>query len=363
MAARDAGRLSIDISWRSLYRVIVAAALIWIWLRLEGLLLVTLIAIVLAVTLEPAVEWLAVHHVPRWAGSSLLVLLLVATIGGFIYIASSELNEQAHVVGSRMREAVHAVIGGLPPAWVRAVAPERAASSIQPSIGTTGVRIFQSLVRALAYFALAAILTLYLLIEARVTVAWLLAFVPGNRRAQVQATATECRRVIGAYVLGNSLTSLFAAVFVFVAMSILHVPAALLLALLAGLCDFIPVLGFILSAIPAILLALTVSTQSAMIVVVVFLAYHAIENYFIGPRVYGDQLRLSNVAVVMAFAVGAELAGVVGALVALPFAAAYPAIERIWLRPSLGERVVHEHAAIQRDEEERDRHAPHHSTS
>ena len=57
---------------------------------------------------------------------------------------------------------------------------------------------------------------------------------------------------------------------------------------------------------------------------------------------------LSNIAIILAFVVGAELAGVVGALIALPIAAAYPAIERIWLRDKLGDQVVHEHRAIQR---------------
>ena len=71
-------------------------------------------------------------------------------------------------------------------------------------------------------------------------------------------------------------------------------------------------------------------------------------NYIIAPRVYGDRLKLSNVAVVLAFAVGAELGGVVGALIALPLAAAYPAIERIWLREKLGDDLVREHRAIER---------------
>ena len=88
----------------------------------------------------------------------------------------------------------------------------------------------------------------------------------------------------------------------------------------------------------------------AAIVGLLYVAYHTIENYLIAPWVYGDRLKLSNVAVVLAFAVGAELAGVVGALIALPIAAAYPAVERIWLRERLGEQVVQEHAAIEQRE-------------
>ena len=63
----------------------------------------------------------------------------------------------------------------------------------------------------------------------------------------------------------------------------------------------------------------------------------------IAPRVYGSRLRLSNVAVLIAFAIGAELGGVAGALLALPIAAIYPSIERNWLRGPLGEDVIQEH--------------------
>ena len=72
-----------------------------------------------------------------------------------------------------------------------------------------------------------------------------------------------------------------------------------------------------------------------------------VENYLIAPRAYGDRLKLSNVAVVLAFVVGAEVAGVIGALIALPVAAIYPSIEKIWLRETLPEDTVREHKAIE----------------
>jgi predicted PurR-regulated permease PerM len=77
-------------------------------------------------------------------------------------------------------------------------------------------------------------------------------------------------------------------------------------------------------------------------------AYHFIENYLIGPKIYGGRLRLSNVAVLIAFAIGAELGGVVGALLAMPIAATYPTIEKLWLRDQLGDDVVAEHEAVKR---------------
>jgi predicted PurR-regulated permease PerM len=76
--------------------------------------------------------------------------------------------------------------------------------------------------------------------------------------------------------------------------------------------------------------------------------HHLLENYVIEPRIYGGRLQLSNVAVLVAFAIGAELGGVVGALLAMPIAATYPTIEKLWLRDQLGDDVVAEHEAVRR---------------
>lgn len=347
MPAGARRRFSIDISWRTIFKVLAAAALVWCWLQLVQFFLLLTVAALLAVTLNPLVERLQRRGLPRWGASTVVVLALLVVIVGFAVFASAQLSGQAKLVGTQLLNAEQEVLNRIPQGF-RQLSGENPAAALQSYIGPFIVRVTQGLTGALIVFALAGILTLYLLIEGSATYAWLLAFVPDARRPKVNQTAAECQRVIFGYVAGNVATSVFALVFVLIALSVLKVPAALLLAVLAGVFDFIPVLGFILSALPAIVLAMTVSGATALIVLALYVAYHTVENYLIAPLVYGDRLKLSNVAVVVAFAVGAELAGVVGALIALPMAAAYPAIERIWLRDSLGEQVVQEHHAIER---------------
>jgi predicted PurR-regulated permease PerM len=80
-------------------------------------------------------------------------------------------------------------------------------------------------------------------------------------------------------------------------------------------------------------------------------AYNAVETYYISPKVYGNQLRLSSLAVILAFAIGAELGGVIGALVALPIAAMYPTIETIWLADRLAPEVTADHRRIEHTKE------------
>jgi predicted PurR-regulated permease PerM len=342
-------RVAVEIPWRTLFKLIAAVALVWIWLQIYQLVLLVVVAVLLAVTLDPVVGWVQRRGLPRWGAATAVGVAILVLIAGFLVLTWSSLSNQAHYLGQRLPEFEHHLIERLPPMVRNAIGMKGSGSSeVQQVVMPYALRFVRSLTSAIVVFALAFILTVYLLIEGRRTYAWLVAFVPRNKRAKVEQTAAESQEVIFGYVAGNVATSVFATVFVLVVLSILKVPAALLLAVLAGICDFIPVLGFILSAAPALLLALTVSPATALAVAICYIAYHFVENYLIAPRVYGDRLKLSNVAVVLAFAVGAELGGVIGALIALPLAAAYPAIERIWLRQELGDELVREHRALEK---------------
>ncbi|MGZ5494017.1 MAG: AI-2E family transporter, partial [Thermoanaerobaculia bacterium] len=134
---------------------------------------------------------------------------------------------------------------------------------------------------------------------------------------------------------------------------LLGVKAAIPLAVLAFVGDFIPVLGFLASIVPAVLLALLKSPAAALIVVVAYVAYHLVENYFIVPRVYGKTLRLSTLVVVLSVTFGWMVAGSAGAVLILPLAAAYPSIERIWLRRHLAPDTIPKHDAIESDDPKR----------
>jgi predicted PurR-regulated permease PerM len=253
-----------------------------------------------------------------------------------------------HLLGTRLQDAEKWALDHAPPVIARVVQNNQNVTPDASVLAGYVVSAGRILTSALIIGALVLILMLYLLIEGRTTYEWLVAYAPPANRERVDFTAREARKAILAYVVGNVATSVFATLFTLFWLSILHVPAALLLALLAGIFDFVPVLGFICSALPAVVLALTVSPIVGLVVAGLYVAYHLIENYYIGPVVYGGRLRLSNLAVILAFAAGAELGGVVGALLALPIAGMYPVIERVWLKEYLGRDAVETHRRIER---------------
>ena len=335
-------RFSLHVPWATLLKILVALSLIWIWRELVWFAMLLLIAIVIAVGLDPAVRWLERRRWPRPLAASTCVLIVVGAIVAFLALTWTTLAAQSSQLGSHIAAMERELETRAPAGVVDILKPSgnnADASVLAPYVMSFG----RSVLWAATAFVLAWILVVYLLIESNLTYRWVRGFVPAPHRARFDRTAAEARDAAFGYVVGNVITSIFAGMYVFAWMTVLGVPAALLLAVLAFVCDFIPVLGFFLACIPAVVMAATVSPLLALAMAPLYLAYHFIENYFVAPRVYGSRLQLSNVAVLIAFAVGAELGGVAGALLALPLAAVYPAIERIWLREPFGDDVVREH--------------------
>lgn len=347
MIAGEPGRRVFDIAPAAIVKILAVIVLVWLWLHLWQLFLLVIVAAVLAISLDPLVDWLSRHKLPRGAGATLVVLGLALLVGGFLVLAGSSLVGQAQMLGGRLADVQHTILERLPPLLASAVRKQQVTSSNPTAVAGYAWWAGEWLTTGLLVAVMGLILTVYFLIEGRQAYAWLAAYAPPAHRGRVITTARESVTAIRAYVVGNAATSLFAGIVVLVALELLQVPGALLLAVLAGLLDFIPVLGFICAVVPAVLLALTRSVPIAVAVVGVYGLYHLLENYYIGPRVYGKQLRLSNLAVIVAFAAGAEIGGVVGALLALPVAAIYPVVERVWLREYLARDTVESHQRIQ----------------
>ena len=348
-ASRRADRLSIYLPWATLLKVIAAVAVVWIWRELVWIVMLVLIALIIAVALDPVVRRLQARGVPRSVAAWSVVIVIVGTLAVFMVLTWNSLVAQAHDVGNQLQSIEQVARNRLPPGLFEMI--QRSSAPDASAIGSLAMGIARSALSAFVAFILAWILVAYLLIESEQTYRWVRGFVPERRRGRFDTTTCEARGAAVGYVTGNLTTSVCAGIYFYAWLAAMHVPAALLLAMLAFVADFIPVMGFFLSCLPAMAMAATQSALTALLIIPIYAAYHVIENYLIAPRVYGERLRLSNLAVLLAFAVGAQLAGVAGALVALPVAAVYPTIERLWLRGTFGDEVIEEHRALARHQQ------------
>jgi predicted PurR-regulated permease PerM len=328
-----------DVSWRAIWKIIAAVALVWAWLQLWQFVMVIIVAIIIAVALDPLVRYLERHRVPRWLGASGAVFLIFAAAVGMLALSWVSITQQSRFLIENITNFYRDLRTSFP-------AIERLVPAQQDGLAQYALSFTQSATRAIGMFVIALVLTVYLLIEWKRTLEWVIAFVPEEHRPKARRTLADTRVAVFSYVVGNALTSLITSIATFAALVALKVPAALVLAIIAGLFDFIPIVGFFLSLGVTAVAAATVSTQAILGVVAFYIVFNAVENYFIAPKIYGRELQVSKLAVLIAVAIGGQLAGVMGALLALPIAATYPIVERLWLREQLGEDTVEIHKRL-----------------
>lgn len=332
-------------------RIALALLIGWALLRLWPEFVLLLVAIILAVALHPLVLWFTRRRITRAAAIAIIAGALLVGIVVFLALITTTLAEQISGLARDFPEFRARLEQRLPPNFpiLRRIVAEIFAlpNSLEVAphlkrplaLGTSALAVAFSM-----FFTM--IVTLYLLLDGKRLYAWLIAYVPRKHRDDVAVTAEQVSVVVQAYVRGQVVTSALFAGFTAILLTSCRVPAALPLALVAGFCDVIPMVGVVIATAPAVLLAFTVSPTVGICVAVLYVLYHLFESYYIVPRIYGSRLRLSTLAVLLALLVGNTLQGLMGAVLILPLVAAYPIIERIWLARYLSPEVIKDHGAL-----------------
>ena len=326
----------IRIPFATLMKIALAVLLVAIVVKLWPMILMLVIAVLIAVMLDPVVIWLERHGARHSLAVAAVAVVLFGAVAAFFIFLVPAMTREVGDAAKRWPQIAQR-IGQLAPVS-------------QPMTKNVGgmLNAGKFAVAGLTAFVFVLVVAIYLLVEGRRAFAWLVSFAPKRHRRRIEKTAREASGVVLAFMRGNVITSIICAVYVVAVTSALRIPAPLLLAVIAFIFDFVPVVGTIAMTVPAALLALTVSPARSVIVIAAYLAYHLIENYLIIPRVYGKQMQLSTLTVLLAITAGGMLLGVIGAVLALPVAAAYPIIERIWLRDQLPPDTVERHEELEK---------------
>jgi predicted PurR-regulated permease PerM len=327
-----------------------AVLLVFLAVQLWPLLELLLLALLIAITLFPLLLWTRRRHWPDWCGLLLISILLFVAVALFAAILVPTVGNQAAAMIKKLPEFQRDVVGRIPDTPLLRDAVNKAFESASFSNPEPLMKHFLAwgsvVLKGFAEFLLVLILAVYLVADGERVYHWLLAFLPEKHRRKVATALPEVAAVVSSYMLGQLVTSVLCGTYVFVILQMLHVPSAVLLGVIAGVFDILPLIGFFLSIIPALIVAASVSPVTVLLVFVLYGAYHLVENYFIVPKVYGNRLRLSTLTVLVSCMAAALVAGVVGAIVILPMVASYPIIERIWLKRHLEPDTVTKHEQI-----------------
>lgn len=338
--------VALDIPFRTLLKLFTAALLAFSAYRLYPMMVLFSLSLLVAVTLKPIRLKLS-RWMPKWLATTVVTLGIITTFALAFGLLVPALISQVTEVAKDWPRIQTDILNALP--HDRMLHPLVQETISHPGISISGklpeqlVTVGGMAVGGISELVLLLTFSIYLLVDGKRAYEWLLAFFQPETRSKLEKTASEVSEVISAYLAGQLITSLLVGIYAFALLSFLKVPGALMLAMLAAIFDILPIVGFFLSTVPAVLLALTVSSTAGLAVFGGYLFYHALENYYIVPKIYGDKLRLSTLVVLLSLLAGGMVAGIAGAILILPIVASYPIIERIWLRRYLGSEVVEKH--------------------
>jgi predicted PurR-regulated permease PerM len=305
----------------------------WIGSNTTQLLLWIVAALFIALGLDPVVRWLETRKIPRPAGILVSVSVLVAAVVGFFATLIPTIVEQ---VTELVRQA---------PIWVRDFIDSEFFRTVDSQFGVRdriteeldkfvnnpaaiggifgGVVGFGStLANGLFGTLIVLVLSLYFLAALPAMKKWGYRLAPRSRRARVEALSEEITRSVGNYVIGQAVVALLNATFAFIVMSIIGVPFAVLLTFVVALLAFIPLVGGLIAGVVVVLITLTLGWQPAVAYAICYFAYLQFEAYFISPRIMQKAVAVPGAVAVISVIAGGSLLGVLGALIAIPTAAA-----------------------------------------
>jgi predicted PurR-regulated permease PerM len=201
----------------------------------------------------------------------------------------------------------------------------------------TAVAVAKGVVTVVVATLTIAFLTFFMLLEGPRWMERFYSLLDPRTRGRWQTVGRDIYRTVGGYVTGNLLISLIAGTLTTIVLLITGVPYAIALGLIVAILDLIPLAGATIAAIIVGTVAFLHGITAGIIVVVFFVIYQQVENHLIQPVVYGRTVQLSPLAVLISVLIGAELAGVLGALAAIPVAGTLQVIFLDWLRHRRGE--------------------------
>jgi predicted PurR-regulated permease PerM len=306
--------------------------MLWVLFLIRNVLLLLYVSVILAIGFSPAVRWIERQRVgvgrrrfPRWAAILLLYVGFLGSVAIILTIVIPPLVGQLTELGQQMPTYVDQLQNKL----VRARLIEHRYTWSQllqkvesPALAFTGILgAVQSVLGAFAAVITVLILPYYLLLEASSLQRALLQVVSPENRASVARVTGDVTLKVGAWLNGQILLGAVIGVTATVGLWIIGVPFPYVLGLIAGLGEFIPIVGPISAAVPAVLMGWTVSLKTAIFVAIYFAVQQFVENNFLVPRIMERQVGVSAVTILIALLIGGELLGIVGAVLAVPTAA------------------------------------------
>jgi predicted PurR-regulated permease PerM len=319
----------------------VALALYVVWISIRVITWV-FVALFLALALDPAVRFLQERGLRRrGAAAAVIYLSAIAALGLLAALFVPPLVDEADGLADAVPGYVEDITAGRGPLGflerdyqivekVREATQGNGGEFLGGGAGTA-LDIGRGVLTGVVGFVTIVFLTLFMILEGPAWVERGLALMPPASRPRWRNVGRRIAQTVSGYVTGNLLLSLIAGTSTTTVLVILGVPFPLALGLLVAILDLIPLAGATLAGIVLTTVGLLTSITAGIVLLVFFVIYQQIENHVLQPLVYGRTVQLSPLVVLIAILIGTEVAGVLGALSAIPVAGSLQILLLDWL--------------------------------
>lgn len=318
-------------AWRFIVIAAACAIIIWLVMQLKLLVIPILVALLVSALLAPGMSLMLRHRFPRWLAIAVSILTTLAIVGGLMWLAVWQISQQADEVRVRAQEGVEQfrlfLLGpplNLTDGQIQGYL-DQATEVIQDQMNMllSGALVVGTTV---GHIATGAVLALFILLcflaDGAGIWRWTLKLFPRRARAAADASARAGWKTVVNYARTQLMVAFIDAVGIGLSAFFLGVPLAVPIGILVFLGSFVPIVGAVLTGIVAVLIALLYNGPLiALAMLAMVLIVQQVEGHVLQPFLMGSAVKVHPLAVVLVVAGGAMIAGIPGALFAVPLAA------------------------------------------
>lgn len=307
----------VDISTSTFIRALLIVSGAWfVWL-IRDVLIFLVVTVVLSAALHPSISWLERRGIPRPAGilSLYAVLISLATIIVLTF-APVIVTQVQQLIVALGHELVRWTGGNASSVVVQGVTST--INTILKNFGQTTIRLLSAISNTSLLALLGGILIYYLTVDHGNFRRYLAGLIPSAYRPKLIEVGNTVERRLALWLRGQLTLGLVIAVFSGIGLTILHIKYALVLALIAGISELVPMIGPYIGMLPAAAIGFSLSPLTGLLVVLLYYAIQQVENNFLAPKIVSRAVGLRPVVVFLAILSGAHAAGVIGIIMAVP---------------------------------------------
>ncbi len=325
-------RVKFDISTTTVIKIALAIVLVWFLYVIRDIVVLFFIVLVIVAALGPLVDRMS-KHIPRVLSVIILSIVFLGLLGAIGYLIVPPIIIQLKTLAINLP----IIISKLGPIY----------QSIQHSIGNYQEGLFNlssqlgkissglysttlGFVSGIVAVVTILVLAFYMLLEQDAIKNFLHQIVPGERKEKIFEITKKIGQRMGGWLRGQVLLMLIVGVADSIALVSLGIPYALTLAVWGGITEVIPYIGPWLGLAPALIIAFTISPLKGLLILIAYVIIQQLESQFLVPKILGKAVGLSPVIIILALLAGAKLMGILGVIIAVPFAAALSVFIQEW---------------------------------